>query len=221
MDEERQERIRYYSFAAFVGALLLLNVTGVWKSIFGIDTAVIITLLAGYKTFHNSISALLFVRGRKKDLNINGAFLHMAGDAAISLGVVLAGLAILATGWDWLDPAISILIGGAIVWGTWGLLRESLALVMDAVPAGIDSHAVETYLAALPGVAAVHDLHIWGMSTTEVALTAHLVMPEPPADDGLLRDVCHELRARFEIGHVTIQIEHGDVACHQAPANVV
>ncbi len=169
----------------------------------------------------NSISALLFVRGRKKDLNINGAFLHMAGDAAISLGVVLAGLAILATGWDWLDPAISILIGGAIVWGTWGLLRESLALVMDAVPAGIDSHAVETYLAALPGVAAVHDLHIWGMSTTEVALTAHLVMPEPPADDGLLRDVCHELRARFEIGHVTIQIEHGDIACHQAPANVV
>jgi cobalt-zinc-cadmium efflux system protein len=92
---------------------------------------------------------------------------------------------------------------------------------MDAVPAGIDSHAVETYLAGLPGVAAVHDLHIWGMSTTEVALTAHLVMPEPPGDDRLLGDVCHQLRHRFEIGHVTIQIEHGDIACHQAPAHVV
>ena len=214
--------------AALTNAIFLLIVVGgiVWEAIgrFSLPEPVqshTVIWVAAAGIAINSISALLFVRGRKKDLNINGAFLHMAGDAAISFGVVLGGLAILATGWDWLDPAISILIGGAIVWSTWGLLRESLALVMDAVPAGIDSHAVETYLAALPGVAAVHDLHIWGMSTTEVALTAHLVMPEPPADDGLLRDVCHELRARFEIGHVTIQIEHGDIACHQAPANVV
>ena len=169
----------------------------------------------------NTASALLFMAGRKKDLNLNGAFLHMAADAAVSLGVVLAGLGILATGWIWLDPAAGILICGVIMWGTWGLLRESLALAMDAVPAGIDSASVEAYLAGLPGVTAVHDLHIWGMSTTEAALTAHLVMPRPPADDQLLGDVCHELRHRFEICHVTIQIEHGDIACHQAPAHVV
>jgi cobalt-zinc-cadmium efflux system protein len=214
--------------AALTNAIVLLIVVGgiVWEAIGRITYAeavqgstVIWVAAAGVVI--NTISALLFVAGRKKDLNINGAFLHMAGDAAVSLGVVVVGLGIYATGWNWLDPATSILISGVIVWSTWGLLRESLALAMDAVPAGIDSHAVEAYLSDLPGVAAVHDLHIWGMSTTEVALTAHLVMPEPPADDRFLGDVCHELRHRFEIGHVTIQIEHGDIACHQAPANVV
>jgi cobalt-zinc-cadmium efflux system protein len=169
----------------------------------------------------NAASAFLFMTGRKQDLNLNAAFLHMAADAAVSLGVVLAGFAILATGWIWLDPAISIVIGAVIIWGTWGLLRESLALAMDAVPAAIDAHAVEAYLAGLPGVAAVHDLHIWAMSTTEVALTAHLVMPSPPANDGLLADICRDLRHRFQIGHVTVQIERGDIACHQAPAHVV
>jgi cobalt-zinc-cadmium efflux system protein len=214
--------------AALANAIVLLLVVGgiVWEAIgrFTDPDAVrggTVIWVAAAGVGINTISALLFVAGRRQDLNINGAFLHMASDAAVSLGVVLAGLAILATGWNWLDPAVSIMISGAIVWGTWGLLRESLALAMDAVPAGIDSHAVETYLTGLPGVAAVHDLHIWGMSTTEVALTAHLVMPEPPADDRLLGDVCHQLRHRFEIGHVTIQIEHGDIACHQAPANVV
>jgi cobalt-zinc-cadmium efflux system protein len=214
--------------AALANAIVLLVVVGgiVWEAVGRIPRpeavqggTVIWVAAAGVVI--NTASALLFMTGRKKDLNLNGAFLHMAADAAVSLGVVLAGLAILATGWNWLDPAISILIGGVIVWGTWGLLRESLALAMDAVPEGIDSHAVETYLATLPGVTAVHDLHIWGMSTTEVALTAHLVMPDPPGDDRLLGAVCHELRLRFEIGHVTIQIEHGDIACHQAPAHVV
>jgi cobalt-zinc-cadmium efflux system protein len=214
--------------AALINAVVLLVVVGgiVWEAMGRIaDPEAVhgstVMWVAAAGVVINTFSALLFMAGRKKDLNINGAFLHMASDAVVSLGVVLAGLGILATGWNWLDPAISIAISCVIVWGTWGLLRESLALAMDAVPEGIDSHAVEAYLAQLPGVAAVHDLHIWGMSTTEVALTAHLVMPEPPADDKLLGDVCHELRRRFEIGHVTIQIEHGDIACHQAPANVV
>lgn len=214
--------------AALTNGIFLLVVVGgiVWESIGRIANpeavqGATVIWVAAVGVVINTISALLFLAGRKKDLNINGAFLHMASDAAVSLGVVIIGFGIYATGWNWLDPAISILIGGVIVWGTWGLLRESLALAMDAVPEGIDAQAVEAYLAALPGVAAVHDLHIWGMSTTEVALTVHLVMPEPPADDKLLGDVCHELRRRFAIGHVTIQIEHGDIPCHQAPAQVV
>ena len=169
----------------------------------------------------NTATALLFMAGREHDLNLKGAFLHMAGDAAVSVGVIIIGFAIRATGWHWLDPAVSILIGIVIVWGTWGLLRESVNLAMDAVPAGIDPHKVEAYLAGLPGVQAVHDLHIWGMSTTEAALTAHLVMPQPPTDGKFLCEVSHELREHFEIGHVTIQIEHGDEECHQAPAEVV
>ena len=157
------------------------------------------------------------------DLNIRVTFQHMAGDAAVSLGVVGIGLAIQATGWHWLDPAVSILIGGVIVWGTWGLLREAVNLAMDAVPAGIDPHAVEAYLVSLAGVKAVHDLHIWGMSTTESALTVHLVMPQPPANDTFLHEVGHELQDRFGIGHITIQIEHGDadITCHQEPSHVV
>jgi cobalt-zinc-cadmium efflux system protein len=169
----------------------------------------------------NAATALLFMTGRKRDLNIRGAFMHMAADAAISLGVIVIGFAIRATGWQWLDPAVSILIGVVIVWGTWSLLRESVNLAMDAVPAHIDPHAVESFLTGQAGVAAVHDLHIWGMSTTETALTVHLVMPQPPADDKFLHEVSHQLQERFEIGHTTIQIEHGDVACHLAPAHIV
>jgi cobalt-zinc-cadmium efflux system protein len=169
----------------------------------------------------NAATAFLFTAGRKKDLNRQGAFLHMAADAAVSLAVVVIGIGIALTGWLWLDPAVSLLIGVVIVWGTWGLLRESLNLAMDAVPAGIDAQAVEAYLAGLPGVTAVHDLHIWAMSTTESALTAHLVMPRLPSSDQFLADACHALRHRFDIGHVTIQLEHGEFACHQAPATVV
>jgi len=177
--------------------------------------------VAGLGIVINGISALLFMAGRKHDLNIKGAFLHMAGDAAISAGVVVAGLAIAATGWQWLDPVTSIVIGMLIVWGTWGLLRESVNLAMDAVPEGIDLHAVEAYLAKLSGVKSVHDLHIWGMSTTESALTVHLVMPTPPTSDRFLDDVCHELREHYDVDHITVQIEHGDVGCHQAPPHVV
>jgi cobalt-zinc-cadmium efflux system protein len=122
---------------------------------------------------------------------------------------------------QWIDPVVSIVIGLLIVWGTWGLLRESVNLAMDAVPEGIDPHGVEAYLCALPGVQSVHDLHIWGMSTTESALTVHLVMPEPPRGDAFLDEVCHELRGHFLIAHITIQIEHGDAECHQAPSHIV
>jgi cobalt-zinc-cadmium efflux system protein len=171
----------------------------------------------------NTISALLFLSGRKRDLNLKGAFLHMAGDAAVSLGVVIAAFAIRITGWHWLDPAVSLAIGVVIVWGTWGLLRESINLSMDAVPAEIDPLAVESYLANLAGVTAVHDLHIWAMSTTEVALTVHLVMEEPPRNDLFLHDVGDVLRDRFGIGHATTQIECGNCErdCRQAPVHVV
>jgi cobalt-zinc-cadmium efflux system protein len=147
---------------------------------------------------------------RQHDLNIRGAFVHMTADAVVSAGVVFIGFAIHATGWQWLDPVTSILIGLVIVWSTWSLLRESVNLAMDGVPAGIDPLAVEAYLAGLAGVQAVHDLHIWGMSTTEVALTVHLVMPQPPHDDTFLHEVNQGLHKHFEIGHVTIQIDHGN-----------
>jgi cobalt-zinc-cadmium efflux system protein len=171
----------------------------------------------------NGITALLFMAGRKRDLNVKGAFLHMVGDAAVSAGVVAAAFAIKMTGWLWLDPAASLAIGAVIVWGTWGLLRESINLSMDAVPAGIDPSAVENYLANLEGVTAVHDLHIWAMSTTEVALTVHLVMEQGPRDDLFLHDVSDTLRERFGIGHATTQIECGNCArdCPQEPAHVV
>ena len=132
-----------------------------------------IITVAGIGVAINTISALLFVSGQQHDLNIKGAFLHMAADAAVSFGVVLAGAAMLVTGWLWLDPVISLAISVAIFVGTWGLLRDSVNLAVDAVPRGIVPEEVETYLLNLPGVTACHDLHIWGMSTTEAALTAH------------------------------------------------
>ena len=169
----------------------------------------------------NTATALLFLRGREHDLNIRGAFLHMAGDAAVSAGVVIVALAIGQTGWFWLDPAASIAIGAVILWSSWGLLREGLNLALDAVPAGVDPAAVEAYLAGLPGVTEVHDLHIWGMSTTETALTAHLVRPASQLDDLFLAEIAHELEHNFRIQHATIQIETGDGECRLAPANVV
>ena len=165
-------------------------------------------------------TALLFLRGRHDDLNVRGAFQHMAGDAAISLGVVFAGLVMRATGWAWLDPLVSVVIGLLIVAATLGLLRESVNLSMDAVPDSIDPTAVESFLAALPGVNAVHDLHIWAMSTTDIAMTVHLVMDAPPEDDEFLHSLAQALHMRFGIDHTTTQFERG-APCQQAPAHVV
>jgi cobalt-zinc-cadmium efflux system protein len=160
----------------------------------------------------NGISAWLFHRGSQADLNVRGAFLHLAADAAVSAGVVVAALVMRQTGWLWLDPLASLLISVVIVAGSWSLLRDSVNLALDAVPAHIDPLAVEAYLAALPGVRHVHDLHIWAMSTTEAALTVHLVKPDAVVDDSLLARIHAELRERFGIGHSTVQFELGDRA---------
>jgi cobalt-zinc-cadmium efflux system protein len=171
----------------------------------------------------NTATALLFMSGRKGDLNIRGAFLHMAADAAVSAGVVIAGIVIGFTGWLWIDPAVSLAIVIVITLGTWSLLTESINLALDAVPESVDLHDVEAYLRALPEVTEVHDLHIWGMSTTDVALTAHLVKPSVEDEDALLVNTCRELHDRFGIEHATIQLErgHGPHECKQAPANVI
>jgi cobalt-zinc-cadmium efflux system protein len=158
----------------------------------------------------NLLTALLFLRGRHGDLNIRGAFLHMASDAAVSAGVVIAGGAILLTGRHWIDPAASLLICAVIVAGTWSLLRDSLSMTLHGVPAGIDIQDVRVYLEGQAGVCAIHDLHIWPMSTTETALTAHLVMPDGHPGDAALHAMADELSHRFGIPHATIQVEISD-----------
>jgi cobalt-zinc-cadmium efflux system protein len=155
----------------------------------------------------NTLTALLFLRGRKSDLNIRGAFLHMAGDAAISLGVVVAGFVIVLTGWHWIDPVVSLGISAVIVAGTWSLLRDSLSMTLQGVPAGIDLPAVRAFLEACPGVCAIHDLHVWPMSTTETALTCHMVILDGHPGDDALHRIADELNHRFGIPHATIQVE--------------
>jgi cobalt-zinc-cadmium efflux system protein len=171
----------------------------------------------------NGVSAWLFAAGSKSDLNVRGAFLHMLADAAVSAGVVLAGLGMRVTGWLWLDPLTSLVIAVVIVAGSWRLLRDSVDLSLDAVPAHIDPIAVEAYLAGLPGVQAVHDLHIWGMSTSEAALTVHLVKPDARVDDALLAQIREGLHSRFGIGHSTVQLELGDGEhpCSQEAVNTL
>jgi len=155
----------------------------------------------------NAGTALMFMSGRKGDLNVRGAFVHMAADALISAGVVVAGVVITFTGWFWLDPLVSLLLAGIIIYGTWDLLRESINLSLDAVPEGIDPTAVSQYLRTLPQVADAHHLHIWGLSTTEAALTVHLVLTDRSQGDALLHEINDTLRERFKIGHATIQFE--------------
>jgi cobalt-zinc-cadmium efflux system protein len=174
-----------------------------------------ITVVAAIGVVINTATALLFIAGRKDDLNIKGAFLHMAADAAVSAGVVVAGLTIAATGWNWLDPLISIAIALVVLIAGWGLLKDSLHLTMAGVPAHIEAEAVLDYLTGLPGVQCVHDLHIWAASTTETVLTAHLVMPKG-GDDAFLHETAEHLRHDFAIHHTTLQIEVADAGgiCH-------
>jgi cobalt-zinc-cadmium efflux system protein len=170
----------------------------------------------------NTVSALLFMAGQKEDLNLRAAFQHLASDAAVSLGTVLAGATLLATGWTWLDPVMSLVISVIILAGTWGLLVDSLNLVLDGVPESIEPKAVKNYLASLPGVTEVHDLHIWAMSTTETALTAHLVIPEGAPGDAFIAMTCEVLHDQFAIEHATLQIEMGDGhPCALAPDHLV
>jgi len=216
--------------AAFANAVLLLVACGgiAWEAIGRFDaparaSGTVMIWVAAAGVVVNAATAALFLRDRKRDLNIRGAYLHMVADAAVSLGVVVAGAAILATGWLWLDPVTSLAIVAAILFGTWGLLRDSLALSMQAVPSGVEPAAVRAHLAALPGVVEIHDLHIWAMSTTESALTAHLVMPAGHPGDAFLNDLCRSLGERFGIHHATVQIEVGDTTerCELAPEHRV
>ena len=204
--------------AALANAMLLLLACGAiaWEAaermlapppVAGLTVA----LVSAAGVLVNGFSAWLLLQGNKSDINVRGAYLHMGADAAVSLGVVAAGLAIMATGWYWLDPLVSLAIVAMIVVGTWGLLRESMNLILSAVPSGINASAVTAFLLSRPGVTDVHDLHIWGMSTTESALTAHLVMPEGYPGDAALDRIVTDLRSCFSIGHATLQVEQGTV----------
>lgn len=169
----------------------------------------IVSAVAALSIVINLGTAFGFMRGRNDDLNIRGAFLHMLGDAAASAGVVVAGLLIRATGLLWIDPIVSLMLAALITWSTWGLARDSVSLALDAVPAGIDPHEVAAMLRGLEGIVEVHDLHIWGMSTTDVARTAHLIRPCHGGEDALLAAATQQLRDRFGIAHATLRVEQG------------
>ncbi|HEX3674877.1 MAG TPA: cation diffusion facilitator family transporter [Rhizomicrobium sp.] len=182
----------------------------------------LVMLVAAIGIAINAATAMLFLRGRHDDLNIRGAFLHMAGDAAVSAGVVLAGVAIVFTGRNWIDPAVSLLVCFAIVAGTWNLLRDALRMTLHGVPPGIDPVKVSAFLAQCPGVCAIHDLHIWPMSTTETALTAHLVILDGHPGDAVLHGIADELRHHYGIAHATLQVEtDANADCALADAHVV
>jgi cobalt-zinc-cadmium efflux system protein len=215
--------------AALFNSLLLLAVTGgvSWEAIKRISVPQAVegntmTWVALLVVLVNAGTAWLFFSGQKHDLNIRGAFLHLASDALVSVGVVFTGIAIVHTHWLWLDPVVSLLIGLAIVASTWGLLRESLNLLLHAVPEGVDPAKVRAFLWGLPAVQSVHDLHIWAMSTSEVALTAHLIRSDEKVDNAFLAHASEELREHFGIGHATLQIEaDGGHPCDLEPDEVV
>jgi cobalt-zinc-cadmium efflux system protein len=168
-----------------------------------------VSIVAAVGIVINGLSAWLLMRGSKEDLNIRGAYLHMAADAAVSLAVVIAGVAMFYTGWFMIDPIISLVIVIVIVVGTWSLLRDSMQLALSAVPANIDALAIDAYLRQLAGVTEIHDLHIWGLSTTESALTVHLVMPNGHPGDNFMDEIVQTLEERFFVHHSTLQIEQG------------
>jgi cobalt-zinc-cadmium efflux system protein len=215
--------------AALFNAVVLLVITGAVaaeaaRRLFASEAPAGLTVMivAAAGILVNGATAALFASGRKGDLNVRGAFTHMLSDALVAAGVVVAGGLILLTHWAWLDPLVSLAISGLIVWGTWGLLRESLNMALDAVPGGIKPAEVRGYLAALPGVEQLHDLHIWAMSTTDTALTCHLLMPGGHPSDAFLSDVCQKLHQTFGIGHTTIQVEtDATYACPLEPSHVV
>lgn len=211
--------------ASLFSGLLLMGAVGAigWEALHRLMAPVepaglTIMVVAAIGVVINTVTALFFFTGKDSDLNIRGAFLHMAADAAVSCGVVLAGMLIWFYGWNWIDPLISLVIAAVILLSTWGLLRDSLNLAVDAVPRDVQPDAVRAYLAGLPGVQELHDLHIWPMSTTDTALTAHLVMEPMPDNDEFLHEVSHQLESQFGIHHPTIQIERPDseVVCHQS-----
>jgi cobalt-zinc-cadmium efflux system protein len=206
--------------AALLNALLLMVALGaiVLEAVqrFAEPSAVIgptVAIVAAVGIAVNGVTAWLFARGREGDINIRGAFLHMAADALVSAGVVVAGLIIWQTGIGWIDPLVSLVIAALIFWQTWGLLRESVEMSLGAVPRGIDFDRVDEALCGLPGVVRVHDLHIWPMSTTEPVLTAHLVMPSGQPGDAFLSGARAMLHDRFGIGHATLQVETGAGDC--------
>ena len=214
--------------AALFNALILMMACGaiLWEAVQRFHSpapvaGVTVAVVAGIGVLVNGISAWLFMAGSKDDINIRGAYQHMAADAAISLGVVISGLAIMASGWAWLDPLVSIVIVLFILVSTWSLLKESLRLVLAAVPDNVDAARVSDFLLARPGVTAIHDLHIWAMSTTETALTAHLVMPDGYPGDAAVDAISDQLKSDYAIHHATLQVEmgttvHGCALHHEA-----
>jgi len=214
--------------ASLLNAVILLIATGAiaWEAIQRLFepqavAGVTVIVVAAIGIAINGLTAWMLMVGRHGDLNIRGAYVHMLADTSVSAGVVIAGAIIVLTGWQWIDSAASLVISAVIVWGTWGLLRTSVDMSLQAVPAGIEPVTVHDYLASLPGVSEVHDIHIWPMSTTETALTCHLIMPQGHPGGDFFTRVDAELLRRFRIQHPTIQIELGDQDCKLAPAHIV
>jgi cobalt-zinc-cadmium efflux system protein len=209
------------TLAALANAMLLVLASGAiaWEALqrFSHPPEIAgwtVTIVAAIGIVVNGVSAWLFMSGSKTDLNLRGAYLHMAADAAVSLGVVIAGIAMMMTGWYWLDPAVSLLIVAVILISTWGLLKQALQLALAAVPAHVDASAISRYLQQCPGVQEIHDLHIWGMSTTESALTVHLVMPQGYPGDLFMDNITDTLKTRFSVQHSTLQVEQGTTEHH-------
>jgi cobalt-zinc-cadmium efflux system protein len=216
--------------AALANAIILLLVTGgiAWEALERLSHPVpvastIVIWVAAVGILVNGVTALLFASGSQRDLNLKSAFLHMAADTLVTASVVAAGIAIALTGWLWLDPVVSLVVSAVIVVGTWSLMKSAIGLALDAVPEGVDAAAVRAHLLGTPGVTGLHDLHIWGMSTTETALTCHLVMPGGHPGDAMLNGIAQQLDHRFGIHHATIQIELADAdeACVLIPEHVV